>query len=219
VHPESRFLALKRLLGLRDLPLSEASGGTANQASSAGGVAATGPGGHVAPRPNSKALALAIALTELIETRGVDTSASSGLVTVSGMHAESCPVIEHSSWPDWASLKLFVGVLALIVLVVFTAGACCGFKLARWWSSRHKAKVCSQSTQSQVTYSFKASQPRFTPLPEWNQGCWTERSWATEKAAVATQGGRPAGVASEGGSRAAPSSTGGTGGTGACRLS
>ena len=89
----------------------------------------------------------------------------------------------HASWPFEfdTMMKLILAVLCVVLLL----GCYGGFKLATWWvappgaslegsvvRTKAKRKKVHKSTQSQVKYTWKAVPSRFTPLAEFDHGCW-----------------------------------------------
>eukprot|EP00959_Pyramimonas_sp_CCMP1952_P298905 6252082-Pyramimonas_sp.AAC.1 len=92
---------------------------------------------------------------------------------------------------------VLIGVAILVAILFCVAGCCAGWcvgyfvrptdaresemKMVQDVAPKRAAKAKREkverrtiSTQSQVTYSWHKTTPRFVPLGEWSQGAWAE---------------------------------------------
>ena len=166
VHAVSRFEFLLDLMGIVDIP------GKINEVTKTvhtGGVSV-----------NKKTLALAVALGELMSSGRAELEPE--------MQCQS--VVETASRPSW----LMTAAVAVLVLA-WLFGIVCGWKLSKWWtewildgsprflsvgtpaSGGSERQKVDKSIQSQTTYTWKVSTPRFVPLQVYAHGCWSGELW------------------------------------------
>ena len=164
VHAQKRFEFLLPLMGIADYVKEVASSAWTAREATAGGL--TG----VAPRT----LALAVVLDELL-----GQGSSQREVALS----ETCTQVGSTAYAFTSMAQLAFAVLFTVLVL----GCYVGWKFARWVNprsgpvlvgspaTRHKkGKKVDKATQSQTRYSWHSASPRFLPLNEFDQGCWSE---------------------------------------------
>ena len=149
-----------------------------------GGVIRAGQGGVPAVRASygtrvsPRVMALAVALAQCLET--AESRAEVALVQAAPTAAMTMGVIEDTEW-SWELVKL-VWILSLVCT------AWCTWKASGLWRAWNAPKplksTADKSVQSQTTYKWWITNPRFVPLAEQSHGGWNEQGGGRYRASA-----------------------------------